>query len=243
MVLRSLPLSRSFLNPFLDLVFPRICFACSERIDDQDRFLCQKCRKELLPVGDFACPVCGSFETVNQQDCSLCNSEEIHFDRGFSLIPYNDVVRTLIHELKYNEMTKVADYLVDYSIRHIEARMPFSDVDYVCPVPLHSTKKRERGYNQAALIAKKIAAHFKWQYEPGLVKRFRFTESQADLSPEQRRKNVNRAFSVNKKFTIRDKNILIVDDVFTTGATVNSISQVLREQKVNKIYALTVARA
>lgn len=243
MAQRSFLLSRFFLIPLVDLVFPRICFACSERVDDQDRFLCDKCKKELLPVGDLSCPVCGSFETVNQHDCSLCNSEEIHFDKCFSLMPYNDVVRTLIHELKYNEMTKVSDYLVDYSIRHIEAKMPFSDADFVCPVPLHKTKQRERGYNQAALLARRIAAHFKWQYEPDLVKRFRFTESQADLSPDQRKMNVNKAFSVKKKIPLRDKNILIVDDVFTTGATVNSISQVLKEHQVNKIYVLTVARA
>lgn len=156
---------------------------------------------------------------------------------------YNEKVRALIHELKYREMTRIADYLADHTIKYLHSHQPFSKVDYVCPVPLHPTKKRERGYNQAALIARKIAGHFNWQFKPELIKRVRFTESQSNLSPQERKLNVGRAFSVDRNSILYEVNILIIDDVFTTGATVNSISRVLKKHAVDKVYVLTVARA
>jgi ComF family protein len=160
--------------------------------------------------------------------------------------------------MKYREKTLIADYLSERVIDFLETENPLSlmpgmrtdlenkhknRIDIICPVPLHPTKKRERGYNQAALIADKLAGHFGWQYEPDLVTRTKFTLSQARLSPEQRKLNVNRAFSIDRKITIQDANILVIDDVFTTGATVNSLSRILREQGVKSIYVLTVARA
>lgn len=238
----SLPLN-SFAVPLLELFFPRFCFACSRRIEDKDPFLCLSCKRDLQPANEFSCPVCGTYNTISQENCQLCSTEKLFFDRAVSLLAYNDVVRKLIHELKYNEMTKIASYLTDRTIDYLENENPFSRVDYVCPVPLHRTRRRERGFNQSALIAEKIAKHFDWQYSSKLIRRDRFTVSQSSLSPEGRKHNVSRAFSLDKNYQLNDMNILIIDDIFTTGATVNSISRMLREQQVNKIYVLTVARA
>ncbi|MBW6516110.1 MAG: ComF family protein [Candidatus Cloacimonetes bacterium] len=233
-------------NPFsllIDLIFPKICFTCLSRIEDDDNFLCQGCKKELQLLPDSCCPVCGSLNTLTKENCVFCQSEKVYFDRCRSIFPYNDVVRTLIHELKYNDMTNIAGYLAEHAIKYLRSKNPFSQIDYVCPVPLHPTRRRERGYNQAAFIAKKLASHFGWDYKPDVIKRVKFTESQANLTPKQRKENVNRAFSIDRNFILYEVNILIIDDVFTTGATVNSICQLLRQHRVNNIYVLTVARA
>ncbi len=235
--------SRNIFTPLLDLVFPRTCFACSVRIPDQDPFLCLTCRNELKPDSGYSCPVCGSFNNFSKEGCSFCSAEDVYFDKCVSVFSYNDVVRKLIHDMKYKEMTKIASYLAQYAIKHINNRNPFAPIDYVCPVPLHKTKERERGYNQAALIASRIARHFNWHYSPELIKREKFTESQAKLSPEKRKLNVGKAFSIDRMSVIKDSNILIIDDVFTTGATVNSISHLLKTENAKTISVLTVARA
>lgn len=234
---------KSFLAGALDLCFPPICLACSARIDSKDPFLCSRCRENLELIEDFVCPVCGAFDTNRQEDCSYCNSELISFDKCRSLYPYNNVMRTLIHQLKYNEMTKISSYLAEKAVDYLRRHNPFPEVGCISPVPLHPTKARSRGYNQAALITKKIAASFSWTYRPNLIKRTKFTERQSHLAPEERKLNVSKAFSIDRKETVQDYNILIIDDVFTTGATVNSICRLLREQLNGKIYVLTIARA
>ena len=197
----------------------------------------------MIEGSAICCPTCGAFDIISKEDCQYCNSEKIYFDKCRSLSTYNNVVRTLIHELKYNETTKIAHYLADHTIKYLHARNPFPEVDFVCPVPLHPTKKRERGYNQAAIIARDIADHFKWEYKPDLIKRTKYTESQSRLPPHKRKDNVSRAFSIDRNSILYEVNILIIDDVFTTGATVNSICRILKEYRVDKIYVLTVARA
>ncbi len=235
--------SNTIIKPFLDLVFPPICFVCSERISDRDPFLCSKCRKELIPETDMVCSICGSFNTFGKQDCQFCQTETLYFDKCVSIFPYNDVVRTLIHELKYKEMTRIASYFTEQAIFFIETEIPFSSIDYVCPVPLHRTRQRERGFNQAAIIAQQLAKHFDWKYYPKLIKRAKFTFSQSNLSPEMRKLNVETAFSVDKKSELENLDFLIIDDIFTTGATVNAICRMLREHNVNRVFVMTIARA
>ncbi len=140
-------------------------------------------------------------------------------------------------------MTKIATYLGEKGIEYLRRHNPFPDVDYICPVPLHPTKARARGYNQAALITKKIASYYSWNYRPKIIKRKKYTQRQSNLSPEERKLNVSRAFSIDRKGMSSDSNILIIDDVFTTGATVNSICRLLKKQLDGKIYVLTIARA
>lgn len=255
MVRKSLLQLRSFITLALSLVFPKICFACAKRIDDEDPFLCYLCKRELVFPDDLTCPKCGAFDVQVREICSYCSKEMVYFDKCASLFPYNNTVRTLIHELKYNEMTKIANYFAAMLIEYLERDNPFTSgkeetrqgnrpmIDHVCPVPLHPTKERVRGYNQAAKIAEMIAETFKWNYSPNLIKRTKYTISQSALSPEDRKLNVGKAFSVDRKGMLEDSNILVIDDVFTTGATVNSLSKLLKEHRVNRVFILTVARA
>ncbi len=238
-----MPRSNNLISHLIDLIFPPICFACSARIEDREPFLCLSCRKELKEGNDVCCPTCGAFDTLSRENCHYCNAEKAYFDKCRSLFPYNNVVRSLIHELKYREMTKIAPYLADHTIKYLHAKNPFPKVDFVCPVPLHPTKKRDRGYNQAAIIARNIAEHFAWEYKPDLIKRTKYTESQSRLSTPRRKDNVSRAFSIDRNSILYEVNILIIDDVFTTGATVNSICRILKEYRVDNIYVFTVARA
>ncbi len=230
----------NILQTFIGLFFPKICLSCDERLLDNEQFLCLNCINSL----DFLkviCPICGSPKTEDK--CKVCQTNEFLFDKARSVFMFNTVVQNLIHEFKYNEMTMIAKFLGKLSQEYIEKFQPFDHIDYVVPVPLHKVKKRYRGFNQSEYITRQIARNMNWKHLPNLIKRKRFTETQTKLNKEQRRENVSFAFKINSKYNIKGKNILLVDDVFTTGATVNSIAAALKEKQVNKVYIFTIARA
>jgi len=228
------------LQTFIGLFFPRICLSCDEHLLDSEQYLCSNCSKSLIFLDDF-CPLCGAPKIEDK--CKVCHTNEFLFDKARSVFMFNKVVQNMVHEFKYNEMTRIAKFFGTLSQEYVEKFQPFDHIDYIVPVPLHKVKKRSRGFNQAEYITREIAKNMNWKHLPSLIKRKRFTETQTKLNKEQRRKNVSLAFKINTKYEIKGKNILLVDDVFTTGSTANSIAAALKEKQVNKVYVFTIARA
>ena len=230
----------SVLQTLIGFFFPRICLSCNERLLDSEQFLCSNCSNSLKFLKDI-CSICGAPKM--DDECRVCQTNEFLFDKACSVFMFNKVVQNMIHEFKYNEMTRIAKFFGKLSQEYIEKFQPFDHIDYIVPVPLHKVKKRSRGFNQADYITREISKNMNWKHLPNLIKRKKFTETQTKLNKEQRRKNVSLAFKINPKYEIKGKNILLVDDVFTTGATANSIAAALKEKQVNKVYVFTIARA
>jgi ComF family protein len=230
----------NILDEFIDLLFPKVCFGCDIRLQGKEKILCSDCEGSLQFLTGV-CEICGSPE--NPSDCPVCNSNKFVFDKARSVYIFSKTVQNLIHELKYNEMKRIAKYMGEYVSEYLHLFQPFGNVDIIAPVPLHMVKKRARGFNQAEFLSKEISGHVNWLHIPKLVLRNRFTDTQTKLNRKQRQENVSDAFTLNPKFEIQNKNILIVDDVFTTGATVNSICKLLKKNHAAKIYVLTIARA
>jgi len=228
-------------NQIIDLIFPKICLGCNCRLEKEHLFLCLECEAALEFLAGNICEICGSVKEANR--CKTCETNTFSFSKACSVFHFNKVVQNLIHELKYSEMTKIAKYLGEFAVEYLSEFEPFENVDIVSPVPLHKVKKRARGFNQAEFLTKKIAEKMNWQHIPNLVLRKKFTKTQTKLKRNQRQINVSGAFVLNPKFDVAKKNILIVDDVFTTGSTVNAISKLLKNNGVSKIYVLTIARA
>ncbi|MFC1898033.1 ComF family protein [Candidatus Cloacimonadota bacterium] len=226
------------LNSLLDLIFPRSCFSCNSRISDG--FICNNCLTSLEFLIEI-CPICGAEKL--SENCQICARNNFQFDRARSVYHFNKIIQNLIHNLKYDELTKVAELLGKLAEDYLRKSNPFSNVDLIAPVPLHSVKKRARGFNQSQLLTAVISQRMNWEHESNLIRRNRFTETQTKLGRTDRKKNVHGAFSLSPKLNINHKNILIVDDVFTTGATINSISTLLKQNGANKVFALTIARA
>ena len=229
-----------FLQTFIGLFFPKICFSCKKRLLISEQTICLDCVKSLEFLEDI-CNVCGAPKTGKK--CWVCDTNKFQFDKARSVFMFNIVVQNLIHEFKYNEMTRIAKFFGEFSQEYLIKYIPFLHVDYIVPVPLHIVRKRDRGFNQAEYLAREISKNMNWKHIPTLIKRKRFTETQTKLKKVQRKENVSHAFSINKKIDVKGKNILLVDDVFTTGATANSIAAILKEEKVNKVYVLTIGRA
>ncbi len=179
---------------------------------------------------------------MHEGKCSVCETEA-EFDQLFAVLKINETARSLIHEFKYREYKYIGEFLGKLIFELIKDRLIHEKFDIIAPVPLHKVKKRIRGFNQSEIIAKAISRYSGIPLIADLLKRTVYTDTQTKLSKEERKLNVSEAFTVNKKYDVKDKKIIIVDDVFTTGSTMNAVCGTLKRQNVKKSVALTIVRA
>jgi len=228
------------ISDFLDLLYPPVCFHCG-MCTEPGQFLCKSCQSELAFLEGELCPVCGT--PLHLGICDTCAGSQFVFDKAVSIFSFNPVCQSLIHHLKYKDMVGVGRYLGAKAAEYCKERNPFSDIDLVAPIPLHPVRLRHRGFNQAGVIARAFARQMKLSYVPHLVVRARYTQTQTKLNRVQRQKNVSQAFRVKKPHLVQGRTILIMDDVFTTGATANSVAKALLNRGAERVYVLTIARA
>jgi len=238
-------------------LFPSDCRLCGAPLTRISRVpVCEHCLEEVRPIADAVCELCGDVlpggyalaGASGQMRCGLCRRLEPAFQRAAAYGSYDSGLRELIHLLKYEGMRPVANLLGRMMNEVIAGLVPYFEGDdvLVVPVPLHSSKSRERGFNQSELIIRAALKHPPegWQFriEPGVLQRWRFTESQTGLSRHQRQENIRGAFRVALPDTVLGREVLVVDDVFTTGTTVSECARILRRAGATRVFVATVAR-
>lgn len=227
-------LSKRALDSCLDLFFPPYCVGCNR----QGAIWCQDCVQEIEPISGRLCPSCGLPLTSTQQ-CTSCRSEKLPFQaRSFAW--YRGPICRALVQLKYRPDRRLSDWLANRLVE-IVSNEAWPDATVV-PVPLSRKKFNRRGYNQVDLIASGVARKLGRPYRASALRRIRDTRSQVGLSPDARRRNVRGAFSADGR-KVRGKNILIIDDLFTTGATLLACTQALQSAGAEHVFALTAARA
>lgn len=209
----------------LDLFFPKKCLACGRA----DTYLCQPCfdKIEIVP---------------------RIEQKQGYLDKIISAVDYrNPIIQELIKKFKYNYIKELAKPLSQLLIKSLKCTT--SNVvheTFVIPVPLYKTRERSRGFNQAELLAKELADYFNLPLETNILKRIAPTEPQADIRDEEKRKkNIQGVFAINPKsadWQIRRKNIILIDDVATTSATLSEAAKILKFNGVNMVWGLVVAR-
>ncbi len=218
-------------------LFPPTCLLCGDA-GWQGRDLCLACDR-ALPLNTPACPRCGRLLTYESETaCGQCQQDPPEFDSTFALFRYQEPVRHLIHNLKYHARYACARLLGEMLA---EALCSLDEgPELIIPVPLHPSRYRERGYNQALEIARPIARRLQIPLDYSSCIRSLATQPQTQLSNEERLRNVKKAFAVARP--IRAKHVAILDDVVTTGATVNELAKVLRKAGVRRIDIWACAR-
>lgn len=176
--------------------------------------------------------------------CSSCLKSPPAYDMARSATIYDGAVRDMILTLKYKQGTYLVKELTNLVEGCVLAAYSNEQIDAICPVPLYSTKERERGYNQAALIAKELSKRLKLPYMPQLLERVRHTPTQTKLNSEARKENVSGAFASPDSATdyVYGRNILLVDDVFTTGATCSECATELKRKHAGRVLVVSIAR-
>jgi ComF family protein len=174
--------------------------------------------------------------------CGRCRRGLQPFSAGASLGPYEGSLRTAIHEFKYRSRRRVATRLAAELLASEAGAAVLGGAQVLVPVPLHPRRRRERGFNQAELLAAELAAGTGLEVAAGALVRRKDTAPQAGLSAAQRRENVSGAFAVRKRAQIADRVVVVVDDVFTTGATALACARALREGGACEVRLLAAAR-
>jgi competence protein ComFC len=219
----------------LDWLFPPECGGCGGK---GSRW-CQACQSRVEPIGPIVCRVCGDPQT-STKTCKNCRKIPPAYHSLRSWAAFKGPLREALHHLKYRRDLALGDSLSRPLIGYLEDLN--WKVDLIVPVPLGNKRLKQRGYNQAALLAKPIALAHAINYSSKALLRVKDTPSQVGLTINQRRQNVFGAFWANAE-TIRGRSVLIIDDVTTTGATIESCAQALKESGALEIFALTLARA
>lgn len=214
-------------------LLPASCLLCGE--DAGCSLLCSRCSAELPKLTGHTCPQCAE-PTTHGERCGACLKDPPPFERTLAVWLYEFPVDRIIHALKYQHRIAIADWLGKHLAGHLHA-----DDQYLVPMPLHPTRLRERGFNQAGEIARAASCRLKLPLLADCLVRERATAAQTELPPGKRRSNVRGAFACAADLT--GKHIILVDDVMTTGATARECSRVLKLHGAREITVAVVARA
>lgn len=228
------------------LVFPPMCAGCSRVLDSEESPLfCPDCFSALDLISEPYCPLCGIpfvAEITTSHLCGDCLGGVYTFDRARAKGSYQGLIREVIHRFKYGGQTFLMRPLARMLIGPAKELSRLHRIDTIVPVPLHYKRLRQRGFNQASLLARGLGSLLQIPVDYSSLKRTRWTEPQTGLSRNQRAANVKGAFALKSKAKIRGKGVLLLDDVLTTGETVNQCVRVLKDGGVREVVVLTVAR-
>ncbi|MFH1046336.1 MAG: ComF family protein [Candidatus Omnitrophota bacterium] len=232
----------------INLVYPLACAVCGERLDPLSaRPLCDGCWQSIKFILPPFCRCCGKHLPASAQRyafvCSDCQQARHFFKAARSACAYEGVIKECIHLLKYAQKFALNRPLSALMIGFAQRHLRLDTIDLILPVPLHQVKLRERQFNQATLLARTLAKEFSRDIHEKTLVRIRNTPSQTALTKAQRLKNVAGAFSVRLPASIDKKRILLIDDVFTTGATVGECAKVLTQAGARSVEILTLARS
>ncbi len=218
----------------VDWIYPPVCGGCGQ---GGERW-CENCQRNVQRISGFVCPYCG-LPTSTDVICYNCRDRTWMIDGLRAYARYAGPLRTAIHRLKYHRDMALGETLSCFLIE-LYREVQWT-IDLVVPVPLGVVRRKERGYNQAALIAYPFSLATRIRYDGRALRRVRETSSQVDLGLEQRFDNVQNAFWADAK-RVSGKAVLIIDDVTTTGATLNACADALKKARASSVYGFVVAR-
>jgi len=237
---------KSWFNAAFALIYPPICQLCGEhRAVPQEGLVCSRCWSKVRFIKPPFCVRCGlpyEGEITTSFECSNCRDLDFHFCAARSAVAAGGVILEAIHRYKYQQAMWFEPFLADVFLREAMPALHGQSWDLIVPVPLHPTKRREREFNQAERMAGHLSKATGIPLNKDLIRRVVPTRTQTLLTRQQRTANVRNAFARRNGQRLNGKRIILVDDVFTTGATTNACARVLRAAGAGEVCVWTVAR-
>ena len=220
------------------MIYPRRCPAC-DRPAGMGHLICPECQGKFRLIEDAFCLKCGRRINEEGEYCEDCQKKKHRFQQGRALFEYNSVNQS-IYRFKYKGRAEYADYFGEQLALHLEKEIRNWGIQGITAVPLHKTKLQKRGYNQAGLLAKRLAEQLELPYLENLIIRKRKTAPLKELSSNERQINLKNSFIVRDN-DVKLKRVLVVDDIYTTGSTIDAISNELHKNGVDKVYFVTLS--
>lgn len=222
-----------------ELLYPPKCAGCKE-ILPAGNYVCDRCKKQLHYVKDPVCVICGKpLEDEEEGRCFDCKMAPHIFSQNRSVFVYDALAKKMMYELKYHHNKDYAEFFGRETVDILQNWIMALKVDGIVPIPLHPERKRQRGYNQSELLADRIGKACGIPVFPDYLLRSRATRPQKELNDLQRKNNVKNAFLMGKN-AVQLKRIMLLDDIYTTGATLDAAAAVLLEHGAQQVFGLTV---
>lgn len=222
------------------LLFPKRCPFCDEvlALERYDAGICPSCKPKIHYALEPVCKICGKvIADENGELCNDCSKKRHFFKQSKGVYVYEGPVKGAMYRFKYNNMRCYVDTFTKDSLRTHERWIRYHNIDAIIPVPMYCSKKRKRGYNQAEVLARGLSKNLNTPMYTDIVVRSRSTAPMKGLSDTMRQKNLKNAFNYVEK-GIQLERVLVVDDIYTTGTTLDSVAKVLLDAGVKEVYGL-----
>ena len=224
----------------LDIIYPVRCPVCGEIVVPKGELICKVCQEKLVYISEPRCKKCSKpIELDEKEYCSDCERKSFHFDRGYAVWVYDDVMKQSIANFKYRNKKEYADFYVREMLRVYKDKIQKRSPDAIVPVPIHISKYIDRGYNQADILARGLGKELQIPVLSDMLLRSKKTLPQKKLDDKERLRNLMKAFQLNEKLVATypksTSRILLVDDIYTTGSTIEACTNVLKSSGVKEI--------
>jgi ComF family protein len=233
------------LRTLINLFYPAVCRVCSKKINESDRNICAFCAKKIKERVPPFCVKCGKQLEGDPElitACADCKKHAPHFDRAWSACHYDEPLKDLIHDFKYKKISSLSTDFTALIINFMNKYNIGKDCQMVLSIPMHSNRLFEREVNHSDILAQNLGKKMGIPCSLNTLKKTKNTLFQSKLKREARIKNLHSSFSLKNSSIVRDKNILLVDDLFTTGSTVNECSMLLKNSGAKQVEVITLAR-
>jgi ComF family protein len=227
------------------LFYPPVCTICGANVD-RSEYLCEACDAKAARIVPPFCEICsepfpGAITDVFT--CANCGNRKLYFETAVAVYRSRGIVRRVIHDFKYNRQLHLRHVISRWLADALDdIRLRGRRFDALVPVPLHPARQRERGFNQAELLAELVSVRLSMQSKP-ILKRIRYTKTQTAFDRAERMENLRDAFRLRKNMDVRGYRVLLIDDVLTTGSTLSECARVLKTAGAVSVHAATAARA
>lgn len=226
-------LLKKYSKTIADLILPRFCIHCKTKLNLMESTLCKECFSTIkFPSED---------KMISEFKRKFEEHKIITQFKSLFLFENDSPIQTVLHNLKYENKFMLGKYIGSLINDYLAEDIYTWKADYIIPVPLHKLKKAQRGYNQSQFIVNEIGKLLKIKTKPTFIKRIKYTETQTTMNLIERRKNMKEAFQICNQKKIKNKRFVIVDDVITTGATIEACGNLLKQNGAAEIFALSVA--
>ena len=233
------------LEAAVSLLYPPVCTICGENVRGGE-YLCNRCEAKVVRIVAPFCQKCSEpFQgsITSEFTCANCAHRTIYFEAAVSAYRGRGIVREIIHEFKYGRQIHLRHLVARWLQAALDdERIRGSRFDIIAPVPLHATRLRERGFNQASLLAASLSAKTSIPSKR-VLERIRYATTQTALDRSERMENLHNAFRLRKNANVRGLRVLLIDDVLTTGSTLSECARILKRAGALSVYAATAARA
>lgn len=228
---------------WISLLYPRRCPVCRSIVVPRGALICEPCKKELHYITEPACMRCGrQLERQEQEYCRECVKKEFHYHRGYAVWQYDAAMKRSLADFKYHARKEFVDFYAAEAVRLYAEKIRREAPEVLIPVPVHRTRYRERGFNQAELLARSIGKALSIPVDADYLRRVKKTKALKSLNAKERSAALEGAFQVpeaqrQKKY----RNIMLIDDIYTTGSTMEKSTQALLEAGAEKVTFLCMA--